>query len=285
MELKFTKMHGLGNDFVVIDAISQSVSLTPDQIRALADRHLGIGCDQLLLVEAPDSQEVDFCYRIFNQDGGEVEQCGNGARCFVRFVVESGLTDKQEIAVKTASGIIYPRLEADGQVTVNMGAPRFAPEALPFVADVESDRYSLAVNPLDVGDIVEIGAVSMGNPHAVMQVQDLENTPVAQLGAVIEGHERFPERVNAGFVEIVDRSHIKLRVFERGVGETQACGTGACAAVAVTRRWGLVDDVVTVSLLGGDLLIRWAGMNEPVWMTGPAVRVFDGSIQLERLPL
>jgi diaminopimelate epimerase len=283
MELTFSKMHGLGNDFVVIDAISQPVSLSAAQIRALADRHLGVGCDQVLLVEAPDSDDVDFCYRIFNQDGGEVEQCGNGVRCFARFVVEKGLTTKREIAVKTAAGTIYPRLEADDQVTVNMGVPRFAPEALPFVADVESDRYTLAINPLDVGDIVEIGAVSMGNPHAVLAVEDLDKAPVATLGPLIEAHERFPQRVNAGFVELVDRSHIKLRVFERGVGETQACGTGACAAVAVTRRWGWVDEAVTVSLLGGDLLIRWAGKHEPVWMTGPAVTVFDGTIPLDRL--
>ncbi len=276
MNLSFTKMHGLGNDFVVIDAINQSVDLRPEQVRFIADRHRGVGCDQVLLVEAPDSEDVDFRYRIFNSDGGEVEQCGNGARCFARFVVDSGLTDKSEIRVQTAAGVIRPRLEADGQVTVDMGVPDFTPESLPFVADVESDRYLIAVN----GEEVEIVAVSMGNPHAVLAVENVADAPVDVLGPAIEAHERFPQRVNVGFLQIVSRSHLLLRVFERGVGETQACGTGACAAMAVAHRQGMVDDAVTVRLPGGELLIRWSGGEAPLLMTGPAETVFTGVIEI-----
>lgn len=276
MNLSFTKMHGLGNDFVVIDAINQSVNLSPEQVRLVADRHRGIGCDQLLLVEGSNSPNVDFRYRIFNADGGEVEQCGNGARCFVRFVVEKGLTQKTQICVETASGIIQLQLEADGQVTVDMGAPHFAPASLPFDRKVESDRYLITVNDVDV----EIGAVSMGNPHAVVLVDDVSTAPVARLGSIIESHGLFPQRVNVGFMQVVSRSHVRLRVFERGAGETQACGTGACAAMAVARRWGMVDDAVSVELPGGRLLIHWPGGATPLLMTGPAQTVFTGTIEI-----
>jgi diaminopimelate epimerase len=274
--LAFTKMHGLGNDFVVFDAISQNVALSPEQIRFIADRHFGVGCDQLLLVERPTLPGVDFRYRIFNADGGEVEQCGNGARCFARFVVDKGLTTKREIAVETKSGIIRPRLEDDGQVTVDMGAPRFTPRDIPFQAEAEADRYIIDLDGVDV----EIGAVSMGNPHAVIRVDDVDAAPVSDWGPRIERHPRFPQRVNVGFVQVVSRDHLRLRVFERGTGETQACGTGACAAMVTARRWGLVGEAVTVELRGGRLLIRWPGGAEPVRMTGPAVSVFEGEIQL-----
>jgi diaminopimelate epimerase len=275
MVIAFTKMQGLGNDFVVIDAVSQNVSLTSQHIRHMADRHLGIGCDQVLIVEKPHGT-ADFRYRIFNADGGEVEQCGNGARCFVHFVRERGLTKKNEITVETAGGIIRPRIESDGRVTVDMGVPRFAPPEIPFIAETSSLRYELEVN----GKPVVIGAVSMGNPHAVMRVDDVRSAPVAELGPLIENHPRFPKRVNAGFMEIVAPDHIRLRVYERGAGETLACGTGACAAVAVGRRWGLLEETVNVELRGGGLTIRWQGDNNPVWMTGPAVRVFEGRIEL-----
>ncbi len=269
-------MHGLGNDFVVIDAINQEINLNPDQIRLIADRHFGVGCDQLLLVQKPLTQNADFGYRIFNADGGEVEQCGNGARCFARFVLDQGLTSKDEIAVETKTGIIYPRLEQDGQVTVNMGAPRFDPASLPFDADDPQPTYPITLH----GEDISIGAVSMGNPHAVYQVRDLEQAPVTQLGPVICGHPSFPNGVNVGFMQILARDHIRLRVYERGAGETMACGTGACAAMAVGRSWGELDDTVKVDLTGGQLLIRWLGDNEPVWMTGPATHVFEGNIDI-----
>ena len=275
MAIAFTKMHGLGNDFVMIDAISQDVSLTPEQICVLADRHFGVGCDQVLLVERPHGA-ADFRYRIFNADGGEVEQCGNGARCFVHFVRMQGLTDKNEITVETAGGTIHPRIEADGQVTVDMGVPRFAPKEIPFSADQENLRYELLV----ADATVTIGAVSMGNPHAVIQVDAVRDAPVATLGPLIERHPRFPKRVNAGFMEFVTPNHIRLRVYERGTGETLACGTGACAAVAVGRRWGMLEESVKVELPGGNLTIRWQGDNNPLWMTGPALRVFEGRIEI-----
>jgi diaminopimelate epimerase len=277
MELQFTKMHGLGNDFVVIDAIHQSVNLTPGQIRFIADRHFGVGCDQLLLVEAPTREGVDFTYRIFNADGGEVEQCGNGARCFARFVREHGLTDKDRLTVATRAGIITLQIEADGQVTVDMGVPVFEPAAIPFQAEAQADAYPLE---LADGTTVELGVVSMGNPHAVLRVEDVDTAPVNELGPQIESHPRFPQRVNVGFMQIVDRGHVRLRVYERGAGETLACGTGACAAVVVGRQRGWLDDKVTVSLPGGDLHIRWAGPDEPVRMTGPAVSVFEGRMTL-----
>lgn len=275
MELRFTKMHGLGNDFVVFDAISQCVNLTPEQYRFIGDRHFGIGCDQILLVEKPTG-DADFRYRIFNSDGGEVEQCGNGARCFVRFVHEKGLTDKRQIRVETRSGIIVPRLEDDGQVTVDMGAPRFAPADIPFLTDKQAPTYLLSVG----AKIVEISALSMGNPHAVQVVDNVERAPVAHDGPLVEHHPSFPQRVNAGFMQVVDRAHIRLRVHERGAGETLACGTGACAAAVAGITRGLLDHRVRVSTRGGDLTIHWAGDRHPVLMTGPAVSVFEGVISL-----
>ncbi|MDO9393630.1 MAG: diaminopimelate epimerase [Methylotenera sp.] len=274
MNLKFTKMHGAGNDFMVIDGISQSFALTTQQIQTLAHRQFGVGFDQLLLVES--SKVADFKYRIFNADGSEVSQCGNGARCFVRFVVDQHLTDKHEINVETASGIIAPKLEENGLVTVNMGAPRFAPSEIPFVTDAISTSYSLEVG----GQHLTIAALSMGNPHAVQIIDDVEAAPVATLGSQIEVHPRFPERVNAGFMQIIDTHHIKLRVFERGSGETLACGTGACAAVVAGIQLGRLQSPVKVTARGGELHIAWQGGNSPVMMTGPAVTVFTGTITL-----
>ncbi|MGE5472319.1 MAG: diaminopimelate epimerase [Bacteroidota bacterium] len=276
MKLKFSKMHGLGNDFVVLDGIRQSISLTPEQLRYLADRHFGVGCDQILLVEAPRQPGVDFRYRIFNADGSEVEQCGNGARCFVRFVHEAGLTDKREIRVETQNGIIAPRLEADGSVTVDMGVPRFLPNEIPFLHDEDVVIYSL-----DVADeTLDISVVSMGNPHAVQVVDSVDYAPVGEHGPLIENHPRFPQRVNAGFMQVVDRHAIRLRVYERGSGETLACGTGACAAVVTGIRRGLLDSPVRVRTRGGELTIVWGGAGRPVLMTGPAMTVFTGEIDL-----
>jgi diaminopimelate epimerase len=272
--LKFTKMHGAGNDFMVIDAINQTVLLSEQQIQMLAHRQFGVGFDQLLLVET--STIADFKYRIFNADGSEVSQCGNGARCFVRFVAEQGLSNKREIRVETASGIITPKLEENGLVTVNMGAPKFEPNAIPFIADFTASSYSLIVS----NHSVEISVVSIGNPHAVQIVEDVENAPVVSLGRQIELHPRFPERVNAGFMQIMNAHHIKLRVFERGSGETLACGTGACAAVVAGIQLGQLTSPVTVSARGGDLQIAWQGGDAPVMMTGPAVTVFTGTITL-----
>ncbi len=275
MTLKFTKMHGAGNDFVVIDA-RKPIGLTSEQVRFLADRHFGVGCDQVLLVEKSQLNEADFRYRIFNADGGEVEQCGNGARCFVRYVHDKGLTDKREIVVETRSGLISPRLENDGRVTVNMGAPIFEPARIPFTSD-----SSELIQPLEVnGETVKITAVSMGNPHAVQVVDDVESAPVIAQGAFIERHPRFPNRVNAGFMQVVDRSHIKLRVFERGAGETLSCGTGACAAVVAGIRRGLLDAQVNVATRGGMLTIHWEGGDQPVMMTGPAITVYEGEINI-----
>ncbi len=274
--IKFSKMHGLGNDFVVIDAISQEIALSAAQIRFIADRHIGVGCDQLLLVEAAQSKEADFRYRIFNADGGEVGQCGNGARCFARYVREHDLSKKSQIAVEVSGGIIQLMMENNGQVTVDMGQPQFAPAEIPFVAEVEAPRYII-----DIDDAVyEIGAVSMGNPHAVLQVASIDDAPVERLGVQIEAHVKFPERVNVGFMEVVDPRHIRLRVFERGAGETLACGTGACAAVAVGRRWGVLGGEVLVDLPSGSLWVRWAGDESSVRMTGPATHVYEGQIEL-----
>ena len=276
MKLRFTKMHGLGNDFVVIDATRAPVELTPARVKAIADRHFGVGCDQLLVVEAAQAPDVDFRYRIFNADGGEVEQCGNGARCFARFVIEQGLTDKREIRVETQKGIITPRLEDDGNVTVDMGVPVLKPADVPFVS--ESDAY---VQPLDVaGNTLAITAVSMGNPHAVQVVADVDTAPVAEQGPQIEHHPRFPARVNAGFLQVVDEHNVRLRVFERGAGETLACGTGACAAVVAGILRGLVASPVRVATRGGELTIAWGGVGTPVMMTGPAVTVFTGELTL-----
>ncbi len=274
MTLKFTKMHGLGNDFVVIDAIHQQVDLSPEQIRRLADRRFGIGCDQLLLVEPPRLPKTDFHYRIFNADGSEVEQCGNGARCFARFVREKGLTDKDVIDVGTAAGPIRLFIVREF-VRVNMGAPVFEPERIPFKAEHVSPTYALQVEKA----VISISALSMGNPHAVLQVNDVAEAPVETLGPLIEHHERFPERTNVGFMAVRNAGEIDLRVWERGAGETLACGTGACAAVVAGRLRGLLDERVTVHLPGGDLVVSWTGGDAPVWMTGPAETVFEGEIE------
>ncbi len=276
MEISFTKMHGLGNDFVVIDATSQPIELSMEQIRFLADRRFGVGCDQVLLVEPPRQSNVDFTYRIFNADGGEVEQCGNGARCFARYVLDHGLTRKTDIAVDTRAGVITLHVEADGQITVNMGMPRFEPDEIPFQAEQRTEVYPLKLETAEV----EVGVVSMGNPHAVLQVEQVDTAPVSSLGPQIEAHERFPRRVNVGFMQVVDRQHIRLRVYERGAGETLACGTGACAAVVIGRQRGWLDDKVTVSLPGGNLKIQWSGEGHSVMMTGPAVSVFEGRVRL-----
>ncbi len=269
-------MHGLGNDFVVLDAIAHPVALAPEQLRFIADRHFGIGCDQILQVEAPRQPDTDFYYRIFNADGGEVEQCGNGARCFVRYVRDKGLTAKAAIRVGTLGGVIVPRLEADGQVTVDMGVPEFEPSKIPFEAGRQALVYPLAIDK----KTIEISALSMGNPHAVQIVPDIDAAPVTSQGPLIERHARFPQRVNAGYMQIVDRGHIRLRVYERGAGETLACGTGACAAVVAGVMRGLLDTRVCVTARGGDLGISWAGEGEPVLMTGPAVTVFEGEIEI-----
>ncbi|HEY3566027.1 MAG TPA: diaminopimelate epimerase [Casimicrobiaceae bacterium] len=269
--LRFTKREGLGNDFVVVDATRAPFTLASDEIRRLADRRFGVGCDQVLIVE-PARGNADFGYRIFNADGGEVEQCGNGARCFVIFVREKGLTDKREIRVETPGGLIVPRLEDDGEVSVDMGAPRFAPHEIPFEDGTGEPSDTLAV----AGRDYRVSVVSMGNPHAVQIVDDVDVAPVATLGPAIEAHSRFPMRVNAGFMQIVDRDTIRLRVYERGAGETLACGTGACAAVVAGRRLGLLNEIVRVCTRGGALTISWEGGVAPVMMKGPARTVFEG---------
>jgi len=264
-------MEGLGNDFVVVDATRAPFTLAAADIRRLADRRFGVGCDQVLVVE-PASGNADFRYRIFNADGGEVEQCGNGARCFVVYVREHGLTSKREIRVETAGGLIVPCLEDDGEVSVDMGMPRFSPAEIPFIGGTGA-----IVEPLDVdGTRVEMSAISMGNPHAVQIVDDVDTAPVATQGPLIERHPRFPARVNVGYMQLVDRATIRLRVFERGAGETLACGTGACAAVVAGRRRGLLDETVRVQTRGGELTIRWPGEGSPVTMKGPARTVFEG---------
>ena len=276
MMLRFTKMQGLGNDFVVIDAIDQNVELSAEQARRLADRHFGVGCDQILMVEPPTIAGVDFRYRIFNSDGGEVEQCGNGARCFVRFVHERALTRKREIRVETRGGIIVPRLEEDGEVTVDMGVPRLTPAEIPFTSESNA-----VVQPLEVeGAITYITALSLGNPHAVQVVADVDAAPVETQGRAIERHHRFPNRVNAGYLSVMDTHHIRLRVYERGAGETLACGSGACAAVVAGILRGLLESPVRVSTRGGDLRIAWSRPGGSVFMTGPAATVFHGEIEI-----
>jgi diaminopimelate epimerase len=278
--MRFTKMEGLGNDFVVVDATKTPFALGPDEIRRLADRRFGVGCDQVLVVE-PAREGADFRYRIFNADGGEVEQCGNGARCFVVYVREHGLTAKREIRVETTVGVIVPKLEDDGEVTVDMGVPRFAPGDVPFAGGTGA-----ASEPLDVdGTIVDVSVLSMGNPHAVQVVADVDAAPVAALGPRIGSHPRFPRRVNAGFMQIVDRANIRLRVWERGAGETPACGTGACAAVVAGIRRGLLDAEVRVSTRGGTLAIGWRGEGRPVTMKGPARTVFEGEWRSASAPV
>ncbi len=276
MQLRFTKMQGLGNDFVVLDATTTPLLLSPSQARWIADRHFGVGCDQILIVERARDPANDFRYRILNADGSEVENCGNGARCFVRFVREQGLTQKDEIKVETLGGLITPRLNTDGRVTVNMGEPIFEPPHIPFITAAQALTY-----PLAVGTITrEFSVLSMGNPHAVQLVPSVAEAPVAFEGPLIERHPAFPKRVNAGFMEVVDRAHIRLRVFERGAGETLACGTGACAAAVAGITRHLLDSTVTVTTHGGDLSITWQGPGHPVWMTGDAVSVFTGALRL-----
>ncbi len=275
-KLRFTKMHGLGNDFVVLDGIRQVVDLTSSQYKRLADRRLGVGCDQVLVVERARNPDVDFRYRIFNADGGEVEQCGNGARCFVAFVRDQGYTRAKRIRVETAGGIIVPEILEGGEVTVDMGVPRFAPAAIPFIGGTD-----LVVQSLDVaGEAIAISVVSMGNPHAVQAVADVDDAPVTAQGPLIEHHRRFPQRVNAAYMQVVDRATIRLRVWERGAGETLACGTGACAAVATGIRRGLVDSPVRVETRGGPLTVAWNGPGEGVMMTGPATTVFEGEWEI-----
>jgi len=269
-------MHGLGNDFVVIDAINQAISLSEQQIRKLADRNFGIGFDQLLMVDKPMTANADFKYRIFNADGSEVAQCGNGARCFARFVRDKGLTDKDEVVVDTDSGQLVLRFDGEGLITVNMGIPRHAPQQIPLLADAEAVSY---VAPLSSGE-VKFSAVSMGNPHAVILVDDVNSAPVAVVGAEMESHPLFPQRANIGFMQIINRQQVKLRVYERGAAETLACGSGACAAVVAGIELGLLDQLVQVSLPGGDLKINWQGRGQPVLMTGPAVSVYEGQINL-----
>jgi diaminopimelate epimerase len=276
MLLRFTKMHGLGNDFMVIDLISQQAHIQSKHARQWGDRHTGIGFDQLLLVEAPSSPDVDFRYRIFNADGSEVEQCGNGARCFARFVLDKRLTVKKRIRVETRGGIIELQMRVDGQVTVDMGPPRLNPADIPFSAEAEALSYCLDAG----GQSIELAAVSMGNPHAVIRVEDVDNAPVQTLGPTIETHARFPQKVNVGFLQVLDRQHGKLRVWERGAGETRACGTGACAAAVAAIRQNWMDSPLQLELPGGKLCIEWAGPGEPVMMTGPAVRVYEGQIRL-----
>jgi diaminopimelate epimerase len=287
MKLKFTKMHGAGNDFIVIDAVNQQVELSPEQWQRLADRRFGIGADQILIVERATEEGCDFRYRIFNNDGGEVEQCGNGSRAFVRFVSDKGLTDQRSIRVQTMAGIITPRLEDDGSVTVDMGAPVLEPNRVPFdnegldgVAQGRDTLWPLTVRARGAEQTVLVSAVSMGNPHAVQVVDDVDTAPVLETGPQIENHPRFPKRVNAGYLQVLDRGHVKLRVFERGAGETLACGTGACAAVVAGIRRGLLDSPVQVEARGGRLSIAWAGEGQPVYLSGPAVTVFEGEITL-----
>jgi len=276
MRIRFTKMHGLGNDFMVIDAISQQPNLTAEQIQRLADRRFGVGFDQLLLVEYPTKPDVDFRYRIYNADGSEVENCGNGARCFAKFVRDRRLTGKSNIAVQTATGSMTLNVQADGNISVDMGAPVLQPSDIPLQAVDTATTYNLELD----GSTIEFGAASMGNPHAVLVVPDVDRAPVEKLGPRLETHPMFPNRANIGFMQVVSRAEIKLRIFERGVGETLACGTGACAAVVVGQLQGLLDQIVVVHLPGGDLRIEWAGPGQSVLMTGPAVTVYQGQIRL-----
>ena len=276
MRIPFSKMHGLGNDFVVIDAVSRPLGLSADQVRLLADRRFGIGCDQLLLVEPSRIADADLRYHIYNADGSEAEMCGNGARAFARFVRDRGLNEGDELRLDTDAGVVVTRLESDGEVTVNMGPPVLEPAVIPFEAAARADAYELEVD----GDVHEIGAVSMGNPHAVLRVDALDSAPIETLGPRIERHPRFPNRVNVGFMEVISSREVRLTVWERGAGKTLACGTGACAAVVSGRLRGWLDEEVAVHLPGGRLVISWRGDDEPVWMRGPAVQVFEGEIEL-----
>jgi diaminopimelate epimerase len=277
MYIKFSKMHGLGNDFMVVDNVSQSVYLSTEQIKRMADRNFGVGFDQLLIVEPPYDPDLDFHYRIFNADGSEVAQCGNGARCFARFVRDKNLSNKDEITVDTDSGQLLLSFDQGGLITVNMGIPRHEPVEIPLKTDEEAPYYAVPVNNTEKA----FGAVSMGNPHAVIQVNDITSAPVAELGAILESHPFFPERANIGFMQIINRQHIKLRVYERGAAETLACGSGACAAVVIGIEQNLLDqENICVDLPGGQLSINWTGRGQPVFMKGPAESVFEGQIEL-----
>ena len=279
MQLQFTKMQGLGNDFIVIDRVTQQLDISAEQARRLANRKHGIGCDQILMIEKPQQSGVDFNYRILNADGGEVEQCGNGARCFAVFVRDKGLTDKTSIRVQTTGSLLTLNIEANNEVTVDMGVPEFEPENIPFIASEKRDSYKLDVN----GWNLKFAVLAIGNPHAVQIVDDLGTAPVDELGPLIEAHDRFPNRVNAGFMQIIDKNQIKVRVYERGVGETLACGSGACAAMVAGRLWGLLDEKVDVILRGGPLTVTWRGQGKSVFMTGTATKVFDGEVDLDKL--
>ena len=280
MKLSFTKMHGLGNDFAVVDLLTQRAKLSPAQIAALADRHRGIGFDQLLVVEPPQRPEADFRYRIFNTDGSEAEQCGNGARCFARFVVDRGLTKKQTLVLEVPRGTVTATLQDQGWVEVDMGAPSFALDAFPVTPGARARAQGLSVElSTDAGPTM-LTLVSMGNPHGVVFVPSVAEAPVETLGAALQAHEAFPESLNVGFCQVVDRKRLRLRVYERGVGETQACGSGACAAVAAAREQGWIGDEVTVSLPGGDLRLRWQGPGTPLMMAGPTAFVYEGQVRL-----
>ncbi|AHG74668.1 Diaminopimelate epimerase [Mannheimia varigena USDA-ARS-USMARC-1296] len=274
--MQFSKMHGLGNDFMVVDGVTQNVYLTEEMIRTLSDRYRGVGFDQLLLVEPPYDPELDFHYRIFNADGSEVSQCGNGARCFARFVTLKGLTNKRDIYVSTVKGKMVLSLQDDDKVQVNMGEPIWEPAQIPFTANKFEKNYILRTDL----QTVLCGVVSMGNPHCVLQVDDVKTAPVNELGPLLESHERFPERANISFMQVLNRSHVKLRVYERGAGETQACGSGACGTVAVGIMQGLLDNKVQVDLPGGSLIIEWRGVGHPLYMTGDATHIYDGFIKL-----
>ncbi len=280
MLLRFTKMHGLGNDFLMLDLISQNLQIREDNVRCLADRRIGIGFDQLLMVEPPQDPEMDFRFRIFNADGSEAEQCGNGARCFTRFVRDRGLTTKTELKLETISGPVECKLQKDGNITVNMGAPRLQPDCIPFIADQTQITYRVKVEDslcMDAADI-EIAVISMGNPHAVLLVEDVDTAPVSTLGPAIGTHSRFPQGANVSFMEVIDSKNIRLRVHERGAGETRACGSGACATVVAGRLQGLLEEEVDVQLPGGTLRIQWKGDDSPVLQTGPACRVYEGHL-------
>ena len=275
MPLKFTKMHGLGNDFVLIDAVKQNIKVTSQLAKRLADRHLGIGCDQVLVLEPPSTKHVDFDYRIFNADGTEVEQCGNGARCLGRYILDQRLSGKKSLLLKTQNRVMEIQSKPKRLISVNMSAPLFEPAQIPFHADNQQILYSI-----EADKTLNISALSMGNPHAVIQVDDINTAPVEAVGRQLQQHACFPESVNVGFMQIIDRQHMKLRVFERGVGETQACGSGACAAAVAAIQQNLADHLITVELTGGELQIEWRGDDQPVMMTGPAVTVFQGQIKL-----
>ncbi len=274
--IEFSKMHGLGNDFVIIDAVSQDIHLSPEQIAAISDRHTGVGCDQFLLVEKPSDPKFDFFYRIYNSDGSVAQQCGNGARCFLHFIQHRKLSGKNVLQVEMLNGSMQLERVNDELIKASLSAPNFAPNALPFAADSQADEYTLDLS----SGSVSLGAVSMGNPHAVTLVDDINTDRVAIEGPQLESHDMFPENVNVGFMQIIDRNNIALRVYERGAGETQACGSGACAAVAVGRKWGLLDEQVNVKLLGGELRIEWQGEQAPIYMTGPTALVFDGTLTI-----